>query len=478
MSEPEEPGEPDALDVGPRRYATLALVGLNVLVAISMMLAGSSPFFATPAELREAGAVDAVAVWHGEIWRLLTACFIHVGVWHLGLNMWVMWQVGQALEEMIGSARTALIYGVSGVFGFAVSVVLQPRITTGASGAVFGIVGALIALALLVKHKKVGRLLLSALVPFVAATILLGVLVPMVDNTAHVGGLVMGFVLAWALHVGDLPAALVLDKPGAAVPADDGKTRRARVLGLAVLGAAAVVFALVVAYAGRPIASPRYHVLEGLDALNQGKLDAARDHARRASALAPDDAATLVLAGRLLLDAPGADGAIPEGAAVEGVRALEEAIRRYGDTDPSEGFDRAVLELSLANGDSEMPYTDARSTWALCRGALAAAGTRPAPNLKNNCAWLLVKTSDPRVRDPQAALALARAAVDEGRSEDGDEQPEVVHTLAVALSETGDAKEGLALLERLTVKGKSLGSVSLEAERARLSRMAAAQQTE
>ena len=64
------------------------------------------------------GAVDPARVWQGEVWRLLAANFVHIGVWHFGLNMWVLWQVGRAYERLAGGSRTMLVYLSSGIFGF------------------------------------------------------------------------------------------------------------------------------------------------------------------------------------------------------------------------------------------------------------------------------------------------------------------------------------------------------------------------
>jgi membrane associated rhomboid family serine protease len=444
-----------------RHWATHSLVVVNATVALAMILAGISPFAAAPGELIDAGAVDATSVWHGEIWRLLTACFVHVGLWHFGLNMWVMWQVGRALESLVGGARTLLIYLVSGVFGFAVSVVLQPHVTTGASGAVFGIVGALLAVARLVRHERLGRFLITALVPFVGATIALGLLVPIIDNTAHVGGLAIGFVLGYGLSAGD--ASFSRGKP-----ADDPVNVRAKRLGLGALVLSGLSFLVVTGYAARPVASPRYHAVEGLLALQGKKLPDAQRHLVEASRLAHDDAATLILAGRI---------AEEQGNLDQADALLKDALVRIDEDDATDAHVEAIADLMLAGGDDpENPYTDARTVWSLCRATLARVADAPAALVRNDCAWLLLKTGDPRVRDPARALELARAAVKDSEGK----LPTVVHTLACALADTGDPAEGLALLEKLAVAGVSddLGPLSLKAERERLKRLAEGAKTE
>ncbi len=437
--------------------ATWALLGLNVSVFLAMILAGVSPWRAGLADLTAAGGVDPGRVWNGEIWRLLTACFVHLGVWHLALNMWVLLQVGRALEQMVGAARLLLIYAATGVFGFAVSVALASTPTAGASGAIFGITGALLALALIVRHKSLGRLLIGALLPFVGATFALGFLVPFIDNTAHVGGLVFGFLLGYGLSAGDRS---FLGDDGADVAVGP----REKLFGTVVLAASGVLFAVVVLYAGRPLLSPRYQAVAGLEALLHKRVDEAKKHAAAAARLAPDDPATFFLLGRIKSET---------GDDVEGKRLIHEGLLRLHDDDMEHAIEHATLLLSLYGGDDEeLPWSDLKTANALCDAALAEVGTRSSPEVKNDCAWIKAKAPDPEVRDPVTALALARAAV----AESGGKDANMVHTLAVALSDNGDAAEGLALLQKLAAEGRadelSGGDAFLTRERERLKRIA------
>src|SRR5689334_5099387 len=100
MSQGEAPDDDEGSEdePGSRRMVTWVLVGLNVSVFMAMTLAGASPWLATLGDVASAGGVEPAHLWQGEVWRLLTACFVHLGIWHLALNMWVLWQLGQALE--------------------------------------------------------------------------------------------------------------------------------------------------------------------------------------------------------------------------------------------------------------------------------------------------------------------------------------------------------------------------------------------
>ena len=128
-----------------------------------------------------------------EWWRLVTAMFLHGGLIHIGFNMMALMQFGPALEELYGSARYLFLYVATGIFGFIVSAALG-NYSLGASGALLGLVGAMLALT----SKRGGafmRDLRSRLITSVAILFLLGFSGVGIDNYAHGGGLALGFVL-------------------------------------------------------------------------------------------------------------------------------------------------------------------------------------------------------------------------------------------------------------------------------------------
>jgi membrane associated rhomboid family serine protease len=471
-NEPPADDEPTLL-AGGGRWGTIGLIFLNLAVGLVMAWTGVPMLMARAADVIAFGAVDPALVWQGEVVRLLTGCFVHVGAWHLGLNLWVLWQVGRALERLVGAARLVLVYVVSGIFGFALSIALLPGLTAGASGAIFGVTGALLALAALTRQQRLGRFLLGALLPFVLATFALGVLVPMVNNVAHFGGLAIGFVLGFGLAAGDR-SFLHLDDTDERAAAEATVGRVETVLGLAALVTAFVAFAGVTAYALEPRWSPRFHAVMGLRALrtaaaarttadqNAAVADA-REHATRAAALGPDDAATLVLAGQLAAREGDAETARQR-------TAQAFALWQQASRDRNAAFEQAAAELALLEPDEDMPFADGRTTRALCTAALDDDGRKQAgPDLKNSCAWLLLRAREPAVRDAQLALPLAREAWEESERK----RPDITHTYAEALAQTGAAAEGLALLEQLAVSDGvgTLGRSFVDAERTRLARL-------
>jgi len=425
------------------RWATTALVLLNLSMFLVMLVAGASPLRVDIEHAVGAGAVDPGRVWQGEPWRLATACFVHLGVWHVALNVWVLWQLGTLLERLIGGARLILVYVAAGVFGFGLSVALLAVPTAGASGAVFGIVGALLAVAGLARDRELGRALVRTLAPFVLATFLLGFLVPGIDNAAHAGGLVFGWLLGYGLQQGE----------GGAAPTKSGY------LGTVALVASAALLAVVVAYSARPILSPRYHAIAGLAALADKKADVAKQHAEEVVRLAPDDGASLVLLARMRDEA---------GDAPQAIKLAHQALERF-DPEPAVAYLEVSRRLVPWGDDGEGLWGDLRTNALLCRAALELVGDAPAAEMKNQCAWLKLRAQDPAVRDPAGALPIAKAAVADGKGKD----TSVVHTLAVALADTGDPAEGLAHLEKLAAEGRAgeLPRGFLDQERQRLKRL-------
>jgi membrane associated rhomboid family serine protease len=149
----------------------------------------------------------------GEWWRLLTSSFLHGNLLHLAMNMFALWQAGQLVERIFGSARFAGLYLLAGIGGSLGSLLWglltqHPVNSVGASGAIFGIIGGLFAF-IGREHSgvppTVGQDLRSSLAPFLLFNIGAGFLYPHTDNAAHIGGLLGGWLaghlLARSLHV-------------------------------------------------------------------------------------------------------------------------------------------------------------------------------------------------------------------------------------------------------------------------------------
>lgn len=151
--------------------------------------------------LIDLGAKVNAQVANGAYWRLLTAMFMHIGVIHLLFNLYALYAVGSLAEGYFGHARYAVIYLVAGLFGSAASYAHSDAVSAGASGAIFGLTGA-VAIYLYRYRENFGqrgRMLLQNMFMIIAVNLAFGYMVPGIDNWGHLGGLVGGSLLAWGL---------------------------------------------------------------------------------------------------------------------------------------------------------------------------------------------------------------------------------------------------------------------------------------
>lgn len=185
----------------PKIGITKLLIGINCMVFIAMLINGAG-FWHSPNDVQLAwGANFGPATQDGQWWRLGSAMFLHFGAVHLALNTWSLWEAGQLVERMYGHFRFACIYLISGLSGNLISLVVQGNsaVSGGASGAIFGIYGAALVFlwrerAALTPHEF--RWLFWGALGFASATLILGFIVPGIDNAAHIGGLVTGLLLS------------------------------------------------------------------------------------------------------------------------------------------------------------------------------------------------------------------------------------------------------------------------------------------
>jgi membrane associated rhomboid family serine protease len=137
----------------------------------------------------------------GEWWRLLSSIFLHAGLIHLGLNAYVLWIFGNEIERQIGRVETLAVFLVTGVFAGATSFAFAPGFTiaVGASGAIFGLVGAFIAYNYLRRHHVMAQARLRGALSMLVINLIIGFSIPGIDWRAHLGGLVAGLVAGFAV---------------------------------------------------------------------------------------------------------------------------------------------------------------------------------------------------------------------------------------------------------------------------------------
>lgn len=206
--------------------AAKVIIGANVAVWLLMTLLSGEPYQAA-GPVFERGALFGPLVAQGEWWRLLTGAFLHSGVMHLGFNMLLLWFLAQEMEPVLGPWRFTLLYGVSLAGGALGVMLLSPdQPTVGASGAVFGLMGALVVLQVRARQNPWS----SGILGLVLVNLLFTFAVPGISVGGHLGGLVVGAV----------SGAVV---PFRRVPEEGDALRHVVLVGLGLLCLAAAVLA-------------------------------------------------------------------------------------------------------------------------------------------------------------------------------------------------------------------------------------------
>jgi rhomboid protease GluP len=178
--------------------ATTALIAINLTVFVGMLVTGGFG----PMNALRWGANYGPLTIGGDYWRLVTAGFVHGGFLHILFNMWCLWSLGQLSERLFGKWQTFAIYLLTGVAGSMLSIAYDPRrLEVGASGAIFGLAGALLS-GLKFGNLNVSewqrRSAISSMVTFIAINFFLGGF-GNVDNMAHLGGFICGLIIGLPL---------------------------------------------------------------------------------------------------------------------------------------------------------------------------------------------------------------------------------------------------------------------------------------
>ena len=244
-SAPQEQPQPRraSRSVGP---ALILILGVNIAVYAMMAIRGVDPISPDVRDLLKWGANFGPLSLTSEPWRLLSSTVIHSGLAHIFFNMWALWQLGRATESLFGTTRFFIFYIFAGIGGSLASSLWHPDIVSvGASGAIFGIVGALTGFILKKRNQlapDVFQSQLKSMLSIVGYNIVFGFVIPHVDNSAHMGGLITGLLFGY----------LALESPGFR-----GKSRSSELLitlGLVGLLASVGVFAHTKALKTKPSA--------------------------------------------------------------------------------------------------------------------------------------------------------------------------------------------------------------------------------
>ena len=203
--------------VGRSGYATRSLIGVNVLFMIASTIAGGASalfggaggglgsLLGSDTSVTRWGSVIGYAAYGpggemhgvaaGEWWRLITAMFLHYGLLHILTNMWALWQLGRYLESALGPVRFTALYLIAGFGGNVVTYLFsaQNQESAGASTAIFGLF-----LAAVVINRRLG-LQIAQLIPILVVNLIITFTIPGISKTGHVGGLLVGGLVAVVL---------------------------------------------------------------------------------------------------------------------------------------------------------------------------------------------------------------------------------------------------------------------------------------
>ena len=401
---------------------------------------------ANPLVLLEFGASFKPYVQRGEYWRLLMPMFLHAGLAHLFLNGLGLYALGRILERIYGYGRFACLYVGAGIGGSLLSVWRSSGIAVGASGAIFGIAGAIVVTGYLRREvtsprwrRVFGRLMVLAIL----ADLALGIEIPAIarwlrmgevriDNWAHVGGLVSGMALA-----------ALMPPPRRREYGYHGSVVRERSPAIVALPAAIV--ALSMAFAAehyRAYLAVTRTLEESARLRTAHQDDRALGLAQEAARQSPTDERPHEQLGLLYLEQKRIPEAIREyGEALrlspDSPRAqlgLALAYRESGDLPKSRELFEAVVKAAPEDAEGQETLADVCAELKLYQEAVShyQLALRLDPDMAaahNNLAWLDATADDPHFRNPEEALDHARRAVELSRWK----QPEYIDTLAEAL---------------------------------------------
>ena len=444
------PPGPQFYEVAPRRYwpvATIILFVLNFVFFGLELYAGGAE---NTQVLLNFGASFGPYLHRGEYWRLVMPMFLHGGWIHILGNSYALFILGPILERVYGYGRYATIYVAAGIGGALLSMVASNNVSVGASGAIFGIAGAMVVTGYVHRDaipRRWGRAFGRGIIPFIVLNLAFGLSVHGVDNWGHLGGLATGALLAFIIppprH--DFSYGEIAEPPSQAW----------------------VAFPVAVVVLAVAATANHYRTVQAMDRLlaEGERFESAQQYDRelqsiqQALRLAPREEQPHEAMGTYYLKQRKYDQAIQE---------FQEAIRLGG------GDDHAQLELGLAyelKGDPQKaqqifeavlgknPQTArGRELLASNQATLAdlyaqqklygeAIGKyrealRLDPDLAeahNNLAWLYATCDDPKFRNPHAALEHAQRSVELTQWKDGNS----IDTLAEAYYVNGNYQQAV-----------------------------------
>jgi rhomboid protease GluP len=392
---------------------TLVILGINVVVFLIMTFAGGST---STNVLLDFGASFSPYFRRGEYWRLVMPMFLHIGWLHLIVNSYALFILGPILERVYGYGRFALLYVAAGMGSSALSMSMSRKVAAGASGAIFGIAGAMLVAGYL--HREVipprwGRALGRGILPFIVLNLILGFSIKGIDYWGHLGGLLTGMVLAALIPppVHDPTLQFSDTQPSQAI-----------------IALPIIVVTLAMASTAHNYAASRdvTRLLREGERFRAARQDAkALECFRAAAQRLPRDERPHEMMGALYLREQQFDKAIQEyneavrlsPGAPEAELALGEAYRIKGDLGKAQQAFESALGKNPTTAEGQRLLADLYAEQKFYADAVQhyKEALQIEPNSAashNNLAWLYATSEDPKWRDPSAALEHARRAVE------------------------------------------------------------------
>lgn len=180
---------------------TYIIIAICILLYIIMEIFGNGS--TNNITLLKFGANLDVLVKNGEYYRLFTSIFLHIGIMHLLCNMYSLYIIGREVESLFGKVKYIIIFILSGIFGSILSIAFSHNvISAGASGAIFGLLGALLYFGM---HYRtyLGEALVRSIIPILIINLIIGFLSPGIDMAAHIGGFVGGILVSMMVGIPD-----------------------------------------------------------------------------------------------------------------------------------------------------------------------------------------------------------------------------------------------------------------------------------
>ena len=187
----------------PKKIIMTKLILLICIVMYIILGINSNNFFNIGINaLVNFGGNNLLIVQSGEVWRLISAAFLHVSLIHLLVNMYSLVIIGTQVETFIGKFKFLFVYLISAICGNLLSLIFNEAniVSVGASGAIFGLMGALLYFGY---HYRLylSEAIKTQIIPVIVLNLLLGFMVSGVDNAAHIGGLIGGYLASMAIGI-------------------------------------------------------------------------------------------------------------------------------------------------------------------------------------------------------------------------------------------------------------------------------------